>query len=257
MTTEEQGRPVDPGRRALDHHRYVFVVTYGRSGSTLLQGFLNALPRTVVRGENGLYVLSLYRALADVRAFRARHDGHGGKSPTSAFYGVRRIRARFFWRAMNDIVSASVLGSIDPSTVDVIGFKEVLWHRVEPEEVAGFFDAMDHAFPGVRYVLNTRATAEVLGSGFWRRTDQDEARRLIDRVVEIQQHLRTTRPDRVVDVEYGVLAGDDEQARDDQLRALGEFVTGEPLDDDRLATMLEAASRPHGPNPKNWAADQA
>jgi len=34
--------------------RYVFVVTYGRSGSTLMQGLLNALPGVLVRGESSL-----------------------------------------------------------------------------------------------------------------------------------------------------------------------------------------------------------
>ena len=35
-----------------------------------MQGLLNALPRTLVRGENGLYLVHLYRALADARRFR-------------------------------------------------------------------------------------------------------------------------------------------------------------------------------------------
>ena len=51
-------------RRSRERHRYVFVVTYGRSGSTLVQGLLNAFPRVLVRGENDLYLLDLYRALA-------------------------------------------------------------------------------------------------------------------------------------------------------------------------------------------------
>ena len=35
---------------------YVFVVTYGRSGSTLVQGMLNTMPRTLVRGEHALSI---------------------------------------------------------------------------------------------------------------------------------------------------------------------------------------------------------
>ena len=68
---------------------------------------------------------------------------------------------------------------------------------------------MDKAFPGVRYVLNTRDVERVLGSGFWRDADADEARSLIERVVEIQEHLRATRPDRVHDVRYEELTGPD------------------------------------------------
>ena len=31
---------------------YVFVMTYGRSGSTLLMGLLNTIPGYLIRGEN-------------------------------------------------------------------------------------------------------------------------------------------------------------------------------------------------------------
>jgi hypothetical protein len=40
------------GPRARRDLGYVFIVTYGRSGSTLLQGVLNSIPGYLVRGEN-------------------------------------------------------------------------------------------------------------------------------------------------------------------------------------------------------------
>src|SRR3954464_1127587 len=51
---------------------FVFVVTYGRSGSTLVQGLLNALPGTLVRGENNFYILPLFQAWSLASAFQAR-----------------------------------------------------------------------------------------------------------------------------------------------------------------------------------------
>ncbi len=236
-------------RTPLDSHRYVFVVTYGRSGSTLVQGLLNTLPRTLVRGENGLYLLDLYRALAVLTEFRSRHDQHGGRTPASAFYGIGKVRPAYFHQAMNDIVRRSALGGEPHRRYDVLGFKEVVWHRVEPEETAGFFDAMDAAFPRARYVLNTRDPDDVVGSGFWKRTEEEEARRLIARVVEIQEHLRSTRPERVLDVRYADLTSDDDTVRDAQVRALGEFVTGGPVTDDLLAELVATLSKGHGPFP--------
>ena len=44
-----------PGHLLSDDHDYVFVVTYGRTGSTLVQVLLNTLPRTLVRSENGMF----------------------------------------------------------------------------------------------------------------------------------------------------------------------------------------------------------
>jgi len=178
------------------------VVTYGRSGSTLVQGLLNTLPRCLMRGENDLYVLPLARAMISAERWREEHTEHGAFDDTSAFYGLKAIRPAVFAQSINDIVTQCLVGRYDPADYDVIGFKEVLWHRIEPEETEAFFAAMDQAFPGARYVLNTRDLDKVVKSGFWRRTDEDEARQLIARVKEVQEHLRATRPDRVLDVRY-------------------------------------------------------
>ena len=233
--------------RARERFDYVFVVTYGRSGSTLVQGLLNAFPRTLVRGENDLYLLDLYRALARVRAFRDLHGEHGSRNVVSAFYGLKAIRRSAFLQAMNDVVRLGVIGNLDGADYDVLGFKEVVWHRIEPGEASGFFDAMDKAFPGVRYVLNTRDVDRALGSGFWRDTDQEQARALIERVLEIQQHLRETRPDRVHDVRYEELT--DPERRDDVVRSLGRFVTGAELAPEVLDRAREVLSTGHGPFP--------
>lgn len=41
---------------------FVFLVTYGRAGSTLTQKYLNSLPDVCVRGENGNLLYHLFRA---------------------------------------------------------------------------------------------------------------------------------------------------------------------------------------------------
>jgi hypothetical protein len=62
--------------------RLSFVVTYGRSGSTLLQGLLNSIPRYCIRGEN-------YNAMFYM--FRAYQQLEGGSEEIGA--GSRPIRA--------------------------------------------------------------------------------------------------------------------------------------------------------------------
>jgi hypothetical protein len=244
-----EGVALVQARRARERYRYLFVVTYGRSGSTLVQGLLNTLPRTLVRGENDFYLLHLYRALAAVRAFRELHGEHGSRNVVSAFYGIKAVRRSAFVQAMNDVVTAGVIGNLDPDDYDVLGFKEVTWHRIEPDETAAFFDTMDKAFPDARYVLNTRDPERALGSGFWVNADADEARALIDRVREVQAHLRETRPDRVFDVTYEVLTGEDTAARDEMVRGLGEFATGAPVPDAVLDDLRATLGTAHGPFP--------
>ena len=153
-------------------YRYVFVVTYGRSGSTLVQGLLNTLPRTVVRGENNLYVLPLFRAMSSVQAFRKTHLQHNPKASHSAFYGLNEITLPSFVASTRTLVTGHLLGSIPPREVDVLGFKEVLWHKVRGSETTEFFNFLDRTFPECLYVLNERDVENVVDSGFWQSQDR-------------------------------------------------------------------------------------
>ena len=58
---------------------YVFVMTYGRSGSTLLMGLLNTIPGYLIRGEND-------------DALRFLHDFHQTCVERSRFWPVERMR---------------------------------------------------------------------------------------------------------------------------------------------------------------------
>ena len=236
-------RPAAARPHRLQH---LFVVTYGRSGSTLVQGLLNTLPRVLVRGENGFYILPLYRACVQAMAFRELHYHHRPRQVSSAFYGVRAVRRHRFVAATRRLVVDTLLGPVERRAVDVLGFKEVLWHEITPEETADFFDFMDEAFPGARYVLNTRAHENVAVSGFWQKHDADEVYAAIARVEEIQAHLRETRPDRVHDTRYELLTSDVRDVSDAQLRELAEFVLGR-CDEDLLGRLRETLSTGHGP----------
>lgn len=234
--------PGDPAR-----FRHVFVVTYGRSGSTLVQGLLNTLPRVLVRGENNFYVLPLFRAQALAGNFQRRF----GKKPhdaSSAFFGLNEVDIAAFARSAGELVDHQLLGSVDPSDVDMLGFKEVLWHRVTPAETYDFFAFLDHAFPAALYVLNQRDHEAVVASGFWQRKRKEEAFAALRRVKEIQAFLRTTRPARVFDTHYELLTGRDQLVADEQMRGLAEFVLGS-CDEALLAALRETLRRAHGPNP--------
>jgi len=236
-------------------YRYVFVVTYGRSGSTLVQGLLNTLPRTLVRGENGFYVLHLFRAWASVRKFRSVHRRHKPRVSHSAFYGLNEVTPASFVESTRGLVTGHLLGSVPPKQVDVLGFKEVLWHRVRPTETEGFFDFLDSAFPGCRFVLNERDHEKVVGSGFWQGQDQDQVLAAIRRVEEIQGFLRSTRKERTLDLRYELLTSEDQATSDAQLRSLADFVHGS-CDDALLAQLRETRKTGHGPYPFGKSRDR-
>jgi hypothetical protein len=228
--------------------RYLFVVAYGRSGSTLVQGLLNTLPRTLVRGENNLYILPLYRAMASARDFKRKY-GQGTTRPTSAFYGLPSLRPAHFAESTRDLVVAQLLGRARRADFDVVGFKEVRWQRIRKGEQADFFDFMDEAFPGAQYVLNQRNFEDVAGSGFWQGREPGAVRHSVGRVEQIHEHLRSTRPDRVFDTRYELFTAlEDDDAVEKQLRGLAEFVVG-TCDETLLRAMRNTLTVGHGPHP--------
>jgi hypothetical protein len=226
--------------------RFVFVVTYGRSGSTLTQGMLNTLPRTLVRGENNLYLLPLYRAYAGLDTFRSQFGGRGAAKASSAFYGLREVDLDDFATAVHDLVQRQLLGDVPVADVDRLGFKEVLWHRIRPKEWPGFFDFVDRAFGDPLYVLNRRDVAMTTTSGFWRKKPEAAARQ-ITRIRRLQEFLRETRPQRAFDTRFEAITSTDHNVAADQLRRLAEFVTGS-CDDELLAALFATRKKGHGPH---------
>ncbi len=107
--------------------RYVFVVTYGRSGSTLLQSLLNSCKGVQIRGENGNVLYHLYRA-----AMAARSTRQIGKTPQTVvpdgpWYGAGEVRPVLFESELIGNFVRTVLAPDDG--IQVTGFKEIRYNR--------------------------------------------------------------------------------------------------------------------------------
>ena len=142
---------------------YLFVMTYGRSGSTLLQGVLNTIPGYLIRGENRNALTHLHAFHATMLAERNRLSR--STSPTDPFYGVEGYPPRRALAGIRKLVVSTVLRP-GPDT-RVTGFKEIRWYHEQVEEYVDFLRAV---FPGARFVVNTRNHDDVLRSKWWTRT---------------------------------------------------------------------------------------
>ena len=182
------------GRR--DDLSYVFVMTYGRSGSTLLMGLLNTLPGYLVRGENDDAMKFLY-------------DFHRTCVARSTFWPIERMRKRsnpFF--GMGDFPAAASIAGVRRLALDtllrpepdtrVTGFKEIRWwHHDDLDDYVGW---LREVFPGARFLVNTRNHEAVLKSKWWAKGDPET---MAAQLADIEKRLLATAA-RLGDVAYHV-----------------------------------------------------
>ena len=149
--------PSDDRTAGLD---YLVMLTYGRSGSTLLQGVVNSVPGYLMRGENrdALHHLFLYHhGLVKESAEATRAD-----TPRSAWYGIDEYAAPAAVAGMRELVVGTLLRP-KPDT-KVVGFKEIRWWHEDWRDYLAFLLEL---FPGVRFVVNTRDHEAVAKSKWW------------------------------------------------------------------------------------------
>ncbi len=145
--------------------RFVTVVTYGRTGSTVIQAALNALPGVVVRGENYGAMRGLYAYVQSVAETADRH--HAGKA-THPWFGSARLSPPDVLSDLRRHVVETVLRP--RADTRWIGFKEV---RYEPGHFESYDLLLDYLlflgklFPALRYVVNVRDPAAAARSGWW------------------------------------------------------------------------------------------
>lgn len=153
---------------------YLFVVTYGRSGSTLLMGVLNTLPGYLVRGENRDALHHLYLFDKTMRTESARGPKKKLRQPTHPFFGIAGYPQDRAVRQLRRLATDTVLRPKEDTRVT--GFKEIRWYHQDLEEYVAW---LREVFPGARFLVNTRNHEDVLKSKWWAE-GEDKSEHLAD-----------------------------------------------------------------------------
>ncbi|WP_051218305.1 sulfotransferase [Nocardioides insulae] len=165
--------------RAEDRARsYVFVVTYGRSGSTLLMGILNSIPGYLIRGENGGVTFDLYNFHTTLSKHANRADRQGASErPHAPWFGIDNYRPEEAKRGMRKLVEESLL--LPTPDTRVTGFKEIRWNK---RDLVPYLRFLKDVFPGAKFVMNVRDLEQVQQSEWWKETDPAALRRFDARI---------------------------------------------------------------------------
>ena len=163
-----------PKMQAAEPHRFdqrfpnlkrnVFIVTYGRTGSTVLQNLMMTIPGCDMRGENHNVMESIWHAA--IRCRMARNTWGAQQQPAShPWYGSDQMKPMMFARGMIDSFVNNVL--CPPKDCRYFGFKEIrynAWGDRLPEVL----DFMRFHFKDAFFVFNTRNVDAVTKSAWWK-----------------------------------------------------------------------------------------
>ncbi|MFC6654352.1 sulfotransferase [Roseibium salinum] len=223
---------------------YVFVVAFGRSGSTLTQHLLNSMPGYFIRGENANALVHLCRsvnAIANEGNFLQRQEPrrsqivaerpYFGKmvgTSMDPWFGMEEVDVDEYALALFDTFVSQVLRP--KGRARVLGFKEIRYHN-DPKFFPKFIDTIRKYFPNSRFIFQNREYENVVKSSFWKTMTEDDVRRRWENFEEITSTYAQDK-DYCFQLRYEDYLGETEK-----LRPLYDFLK-EPFDPEATAKVL-------------------
>lgn len=159
---------------------HLFIVTYGRTGSTLLMGVLNSIENVIIRGENLNVCKGIFDSYSTLCKLKKDY-GNEVKSVTKPFFGAHLSSEEKF------LIDARTLikNQLDISKDNVCwGFKEVRYTTKDLTDENGYIikkylDFMNKLFPNALFVFLIRDFSEVSKSGFWEGVEKVRLEKII------------------------------------------------------------------------------
>lgn len=213
---------------------FVFIVTYGRSGSTLLQGILNDIPGYCVRGENYATLLSLFEA---AKKYKAAHINHGRRKTDSkgAWFGADLLNPKEFSEGLADVFFNTCLRP--PRETRSVGFKEIRYtsNHISEDEFFDFMNFIEQIFPGSAFIFNVREARSTARSGWWAKKNTTSVENMLNTTIKRFKKYSLNRHNCFI-FSYDMLMEDLSAGE-----ALFDFL-GEPFNRSRLKSVLD---QPH------------
>lgn len=224
------------GARPSLKFQSVVVVTYGRTGSTLLQGMLNTIDGMQFFGENEGAFFHLFDYVQTIERLSRKTDSD---LPNSPFYGAGALDPVAAKQAARGVIDAYFAIARSEDVPTCVGFKDVRYID-HPDRLEAYLGFLEEMFDAPAFVFLWRDHAEVLRSGWWKQTDRVKAAATLEAV---ERQARSFARDRknCFSITYADLI-----ARTERLRGLFAFL-GAGFDPDRVDAVL---SIPHSYNPE-------
>jgi len=164
----------------------IFVVTYGRTGSTLLMGILNSYEGIRVKGENLNFIKGLFWSYKQLSELKKTYGN--GQDVTAPFYGAETTNIDQYLSASRQLIKEQLLSKLDEN-IKCWGFKEIRYTPVALNfdgqyDLAGYLDFLKLLFPEACFIFLTRDHYEVSKSAFWREVKEENVCFILGKIEE-------------------------------------------------------------------------
>ncbi len=209
---------------------YVFIVAYGRSGSTLLQAILQSIDGYHIRGENNNLILPLYHSVRRLKTAQHKHQHRNPSEPKTPWYGLNDMSVHNYTSGLIDVYKREVIQA--PQGTRVAGFKEVRYHDMPDSDTLELFAFMIEYFQNAKFVFNTRNWKSISKSAWWSTLNPEQVKKKIQSYDALYQKFVEENPSR------GHIVSFDDYVRDPAaLKPLFAFL-GENYDEEALVQVL-------------------
>ncbi|WP_417466247.1 glycosyltransferase family 2 protein [Kordiimonas sp.] len=210
---------------------YLFVVTYGRSGSTLLQTVLQSIDGYFIRGENENALYPVFEAWRCARHIRQRYDTTRPVPKHGPWYGAEEVDADAYAARLIDAFVAQVI--CPPEDARVVGFKEIRYCDLDATDLEEFLEFIRTFFPQCRFIFNMRNSEDVARSGWWQDQKSQFVHELVSRSDAVFKRFAGRYPDVCHLMQY------EDYAQDiSGIRPLFEFLQ-EEIDEQAVVAMMK------------------
>jgi hypothetical protein len=190
----------------LRHARrqYVFIVTYGRSGSTVLQNVLATIPGSHIMGENADALAGLFSSWRSAVQTRDQAGGTVRGASGDPWRGAHRVDPLRYNDELVRVFVSEILQP--PRRAWLVGFKEVRYFDHD-DDLSDYLDYIRMSFQPALLVINRRRGTDVAGSAWWKNHPDDIAT-AVARFDDLTAAYAALHPDDTLVLDYDEWASD-------------------------------------------------
>jgi hypothetical protein len=152
-------------RRAGQPVQYLFVIAYGRSGSTLLQSILASIPGCHMTGENADALGGLFATWGAALEAKREQGCVPRTKPGDPWRGAHLISPGRYNRRLASVFLEEIIRP--PPKARFVGFKEVRYFHYDEDKLQEYLDYIRETFDPCVLIFNRRCGEEVAQSGWW------------------------------------------------------------------------------------------